>query len=253
MAASITLYIFYAKSFQKYRSAFSFGKYSRKLFSKMLQIGIPSGAQFIFEVAAFDFSLVMMGWLGTATQAAHQITINMATLTYMTTAGLAAAATVRVSYFLGNNDYKNLKRSAYSIIGMAMVWMSICAIIFISCRHLLPALYIDDAEVISIASSLLIIAGLFQLSDGAQVVFASALRGLQDVKIPSVLIFICYWVISLPLGYVLAFKVGFGAWGIWVGLLTGLTLTATTMFFRFRWLTKALARQSAEKESLRRT
>jgi MATE family multidrug resistance protein len=241
MALTIAVYIYYSPAFHKYRSAFSWGNYSRKLFNKMLHIGIPSGAQFIFEVAAFDFSLVMMGWLGTTTQAAHQITINMATVTYMTTAGLAAAATVRVSYFLGNKDFHNLKVAAYSLLGMAIALMGVCAIIFIGGRHVLPHFYIDDTEVILMASKLLIIAGLFQLSDGAQVVCTSALRGLQDVKIPSLLIFICYWIISLPLGYVLAFHVGLGATGIWLGLLIGLTLTAVAMFTRFRVLVRSLS------------
>jgi MATE family multidrug resistance protein len=240
MAAAIAAYIYFAPAFRKYRGAFSFGNYTRRLFNRMLHIGIPSGAQFIFEVVAFDFSLVMMGWLGVTTQAAHQITINMATLTYMTTAGLAAAATVRVSYFLGNKDIKNLQLAAYSLLGMAMVLMSVCAVIFIVGRHLLPHFYINDAEVIDVASTLLIIAGLFQISDGVQVVCASALRGLQDVKIPSLLIFICYWVISLPLGYTLAFYFGFGAIGVWLGLLIGLTLTATAMFVRFKMLVSAL-------------
>ncbi|WP_276366567.1 MATE family efflux transporter [Chryseolinea sp. H1M3-3] len=246
MALAIAGYIYYSPTFHKYRAGFSFGNYARSLFKKMLNIGIPSGAQFIFEVAAFDFSLVMIGWLGTTTQAAHQITINMATVTYMTTAGLAAAATVRVSYFLGNKDIRNLKLAAYSLLGMAMALMGCCAVIFIAGRHTLPHLYIDDAEVISIASNLLIIAALFQFSDGAQVVCASALRGLQDVKIPSVLIFICYWVISLPLGYVLAFNIGLGAIGIWLGLLIGLTLTAIAMFVRFKMLVKTLSMVNAD-------
>jgi MATE family multidrug resistance protein len=101
-------------------------------------------------------------------------------------------------------------------------------------------LYVHDAEVIAIAGPLLIIAGLFQLSDGAQVVCIGALRGLQDVKIPSLLIFISYWIIGLPLGYCLAFVFGWGAIGIWLGLLLGLTLTATAMFLRFKKLAGSL-------------
>lgn len=235
MALSIGLYIYYAPQFRKFRSGFSIVNYSKGLFNKMLQIGIPSGAQFIFEVAAFDFSLVMMGWLGTRTQAAHQIAINLATLSYMMTAGLAAAATIRVGYFSGKRDSRNMKLASYTLLGMALVLMSVWAIVFIIGRKWLPGLYVGDPEVISIASSLLIIAGIFQLSDGTQVVCASALRGLQDVKIPSTFIFISYWIIGLPLGYWLAFPGGFGSTGIWLGLLIGLTLTAMAMFLRLRW------------------
>ncbi len=234
MALSIAIYIYNAPAFKKYRAGFAIGNYAKILFSKMLHIGIPAGVQFIFEVAAFDFSLVMMGWLGAKTQAAHQIAINLATISYMTTAGLAAAATIRVSYFLGKKDIKNLRLASYTMLGMALVMMLICAIVFIFGRNLLPGFYVDDNEVLAIASSLLILAGLFQLSDGTQVVCIAALRGLHDVKIPSVLIFISYWVIGLPLGYWLAFTLGYGAFGIWLGLSIGLTLTAMAMFLRFR-------------------
>lgn len=235
MAIGIAVYIYWLPSFRRFRAGFSPGNYSRRLFSKLLHLGIPSGVQFIFEAAAFDFSLVMMGWLGTKTQAAHQIAINLATLSYMTTAGLAAAATIRVGYFLGGRDYKNMKLAVYTLLGMAMVLMGAAAIVFIFGNHWLPSLYVNDPAVIPIAASLLIVAAIFQLSDGTQVVCASALRGLQDVKIPSFFIFVSYWIIGLPLGYWLAFKANYGATGIWLGLLIGLTLTATAMFLRMKW------------------
>jgi MATE family multidrug resistance protein len=241
MAASFAGYIYLAPRFRQFRTAFSIGRYSGSLFSKMLHLGVPSGVQFIFEVAAFDFSLVMMGWLGTTTQAAHQIAINLATVSYMTTAGLAAAATIRVSYFLGRHDFKNLRTAAYTLLAMALLLMMLWALAFIVGRHWLPGLYVENAEVIAVASTLMIIAGLFQLSDGAQVVCVAALRGLQDVKVPSLFIFISYWIIGLPLGYWLAFKTDYGPQGVWLGLFIGLTLTALAMFARFRALASRLA------------
>jgi multidrug resistance protein, MATE family len=239
MAAGIAFYIYYKPSFRKYRAAFRVtGQYSRTLFNKMLRIGIPSGTQFIFEVAAFDFSLVMMGWLGIVPQAAHQIVINLASLTYMVTAGLAAAATVRVGFFSGQGDPANMSRAAYSLLGMGLMLMSVFAVLFIAMRNILPGFYLSPGEVavVPVASSLLVIAGLFQLSDGAQVICNGALRGLQDVKVPSVFIFLSYWVVGLPLGYWLAFSLNVGPQGIWVGLLIGLTLTALAMFIRLRRL-----------------
>jgi MATE family multidrug resistance protein len=128
---------------------------------------------------------------------------------------------------------------------MALSFMGLCALIFVVGRNWLPILYVDNLEVISMASSLLVIAGLFQLSDGAQVVCIAALRGLQDVKIPSVFIFVSYWIIGLPLGYFLAFILNHGAQGIWLGLLIGLTLTAIAMFMRFRMLVRRMAGNSA--------
>jgi MATE family multidrug resistance protein len=240
MAVAIILYVYHHHTLRSYRAIFRFGNYSASLFKKMLNLGIPSGVQFIFEVAAFDFSLVMMGWLGTTTQAAHQIAINLATLSYMTTAGLAAAATVRVGYYMGSKDFDNMRRASYSLLIMAMGLMCLWAALFIAARHQLPALYVNETAVIPIAASLLIIAGLFQLSDGVQVVCVAALRGLQDVKVPSVFILIAYWAIGLPLGYYLAFTLNMGGEGVWWGLFIGLTLTASAMFFRLRMFLKKL-------------
>lgn len=240
MMLAIGFYVYYAPVFKLYRRGFSIGNYSRKTFNTLLAIGIPSGAQFIFEVAAFDFSLVMMGWFGTKTQAAHLIAINLATISYMTTSGLAAAATVRVGYFLGGRDFVNLKLAAKTLLMMALCIMACWSLLFIFGRHFLPVLYVTDQEVILIASSLLVIAGLFQLADGTQVVCASALRGLQDVKIPSIFILIAYWVVGLPLGYWLGFKTALGGIGVWLGLLIALTLTALAMWIRFKNLSQKL-------------
>lgn len=240
MAASMMLYIYYGRKFQAYKSGFSIGNYSRVLISKMLHIGLPAGSQFIFEAGAFGFSAIMMGWLGTTTLAAHQIAINLATISYMITSGMGAAATIRVGNFWGQNDRKNLRSAAFTMIGMGGVLMLAWALLFIFGRHHLPSLYIDDPAVIEITATLLIIAAFFQLSDGMQVVTAGALRGLQDVKVPSLLVFISYWVIALPLGYWLAFSLQLGAKGIWIGLSIGLTLTATAMIVRFNRLSKEL-------------
>lgn len=244
MAIGIALYV-YSKDFKKYRHGFSFGNYSKSLVSKMLNIGLPAGAQFIFEVAAFDMSAVMMGWLGTKTLAAHQIAINLATISYMTTSGLASAATIRVSNELGKKDFTTLRTVAFTLLWLAIAIMFLWGLLFVFGKNFLPEFYVSDAEVITIASPLLIIAGFFQLSDGIQVVCLGALRGLHDVKIPSLFIFIAYWVIGLPLGYWLAFKMNWDATGVWVGLLIGLTLTATAMVWRFHLLSNKLKLQVA--------
>lgn len=236
-------YIYNGKKFSDYRAGFALGNYSRKLINKMLHIGIPAGIQFIFEVSAFGFSAIMMGWFGTTSLAAHQIAINMATISYMTTSGLGAAATIRVGNYLGKQDIPTLRSAGFTLMNMAMVIMMVWGTAFIIWRHEFPAFYINDHAVITIAAPLLIIAGLFQLSDGLQVVCAGALRGLQDVKIPSLLILVAYWVIGLPLGYWLGFTLNYGPIGVWVGLLIGLTITAIAMFVRFRNLTKKLLGQ----------
>ena len=214
------------------------GGYSKSLIKKMLHIGVPAGTQFLFEAGAFGFSAVMMGWIGTTALAAHQIAINLATISYMTTSGLGAAATIRVAHFLGQKDIHTMRRVGFVMIAMAAFIMFLWAILFIAGKRFLPELYISDEAVLAMAAPLMIIAGFFQLSDGMQVVCAGALRGLQDVKVPSLLIFVAYWVIALPMGYWLAFPLGYGANGIWIGLLIGLTVTATLMIVRFNILSK---------------
>lgn len=236
MAAWMAAYVYYGRWFTAFRDGFLLGNYSKALINRMLHIGIPAGAQFIFEAAAFGFSAVMMGWLGANTLAAHQIAINLATVSYMTTSGLGAAATIRVGTFLGQRDGVAVRRAGFTLIGLAVLVMLLWAVAFITGKNFLPSLYIDDHAVLSIAAPLMVIAGFFQLSDGMQVVCAGALRGLQDVKVPSLLIFVAYWVLALPIGYLLAFPLGYGAIGIWLGLLLGLTLTAAAMVWRFNRL-----------------
>jgi MATE family multidrug resistance protein len=208
--------------------------------SKILRIGVPSGFQFIFEVGAFSSAAIMMGWIGVTALAAHQIALNLASISYMMATGLAASATIRVGNQLGRNDIRALREAGFTVFAMVAMFMSVSAFIFIVFREFLPSLYIDDAQVIQMSAVLLIIAGFFQLSDGIQVVGLGALRGMADVKIPTIVTLIAYWVIGLPGGYVLAFSFGMGEVGIWIGLLVGLTITGAMLVWRFHALSRRL-------------
>ena len=238
MALAMWLYLFQSGRYKPYHAAMKYIRLNMLMINKMLRIGLPAGFQFFFEVGAFGFSSIMIGWLGARSLAAHQIALNMASVSYMMATGLAAAATIRVGNHYGRKDYPTLRTVAFSIFIMVMAFMSLFAIVFILGRNIFPALYISDPEVISIASSLLVIAAFFQLSDGIQVVGLGALRGLADVKIPTFFIFIAYWIIGLPIGYVLGFRLGLGVEGIWYGLLTGLSVSAVLLFARFQAITK---------------
>lgn len=241
MGIFMAWYVWHGRIFREYRSGFLPGNYSRILITKMLNIGLPAGSQFVFEAGAFGFSSIMMGWIGTIQLAAHHIALNLATISYMTTSGMGAAATIKVGHYFGTKEKQNLRRSAFVMFAMALAVMSCWSVGFLAGRFYLPSLYNDETEVIQVAGSMMIIAAFFQLSDGLQVVCAGALRGLQDVKIPSLLIFCAYWLISLPMGWLLAFKFGWGANGIWMGLLSGLTLTALAMIWRFNQLSSRLS------------
>jgi MATE family multidrug resistance protein len=240
MAISMWVFVLRTSKYTPYIIEARLVKWSNAIARKMLKIGLPAGLQFIFEVGAFGVSSIMIGWLGAKSLAAHQIAINMASVSYMMATGLSAAATIRVGNQLGKNDIPTLRKVAFSIFMMVVIFMSTFALIFILGRHYLPSLYINDGEVLSLATSLLVIAAFFQISDGVQVVGLGALRGMSDVKIPAFITFVAYWVIGLPVGYVLGFKFDFGIQGIWYGLLTGLSVAAVLLFLRFHLSTKKL-------------
>lgn len=240
LAAVIISFVYYNKKFKKYRPGFALKNFKKSIINKMMGIGLPAGFQFAFEVGAFNVALIMVGWMGKSAIAAHQIAINLAAISYMMASGLSAAATIRAGNQLGKKDIPTLRSAVFTIYGMVIAFMVFCALIFFFGRFFLPSLYVDDETVIGMASSLLIIAGFFQVSDGMQVVGLGALRGLEDVKIPTLLTFIAYWVLALPLGYLMAFKLGLGIEGIWYGLLIGLSIVAVVMFFRFNKLTSKL-------------
>ena len=240
MAVAMGLFVFHAPQFRSFRAAFSFTHISKKVIRRILNVGVPAGFQFVFEVSAFGTAAIMMGWLGTQTLAAHQIALNLASISYMMATGIASAATIRVGNQLGRKDMVNLRLAGNTCFIMVALFMGAAAIVFITMRGFFPTLYIDELEVIEIASQLLVVAAFFQVSDGVQVVAMGALRGIEDVKIPTLIAVTAYWVIGLPAGYLLAFNLGLGANGIWYGLFIGLTLAAIALFYRFRHKTKQM-------------
>ena len=233
MAIVITIYVLANDRFKPYLSGMGLKNLNLNTIKDLLRIGVPAGFQFVFEVGAFSMAALMMGWISASTQAAHQIAINMASISYMTVSGLGAAAAIRVGNQLGKKNYKVMKKAALTLVAMGAILMVIFSIFFILGKDLLPLLYNDEFEVVKIASSLLVFAALFQLSDGVQVISLGALRGMKDVKIPTFITFLAYWVVALPLGYVLAFKYDYGADGIWFALFLGLTIAAIWVFLRF--------------------
>jgi multidrug resistance protein, MATE family len=240
MALAMFIYVYYNKHFKKYWIGFSFRNLSKDLTKKILALGIPSGLQWVFEVGAFAFAVIMIGWISPNAQAAHQVALCIAATTYMMASGLSAAASVRVGNQAGLNNREGVRIAGFSAFLMVLVFMGFCALCFILFRNQLPLLFNKDPEVISIASSLLVIAAFFQLSDGTQVVGLGALRGVKDVKLPTFITLIAYWVIGLPCSYFFAFKLHLGVNGVWYGLSLGLTIAAIALFFRFNYVSKKI-------------
>ena len=230
-------------AFAPYVSHFSFRPVSKAIFRKIMGLGFPSALQFFFEVAIFTAAIWMSGVLGKNPQAANQIALNLSSMTFMFATGLGVAAMIRVGNQLGQQNFPELRRIAASIFLMTILTMTAFAALFLLGRHWLPTLYLDlsdpvnqadNAEVISIAAQLLGVAALFQISDGMQVVALGALRGLQDVRIPTLITFVAYWLIGFPLSYFLGLHTHLGNIGIWIGLLAGLTASAIMLYLRFR-------------------
>jgi len=238
MAYAMFYYVYYNKKYKHFWEGFSFRIISKKLSKNILSIGIPSGLQWFFEVGAFAFAVVMIGWIGPKEQAAHQIALSIAAVTYMMASGLSAAASVKVGNQVGLKSISGIRIAGFSTFIMVLFFMGTMALCFIFMRNILPSFFNTDVEVLKISSSLLIIAAFFQLSDGVQVVGLGALRGLKDTKVPTYITLFAYWVIGLPMSYVLAFKMNYGVQGVWYGLSLGLTIAALMLFFRFNYVSK---------------
>ncbi len=200
----------------------------------LIALGAPIGLQLSAEGLAFGFTGVMMGWLGTTTLAAHQVTLNMASLTFMVPMGVAGAGAVMVGRAVGAADMAAARRDAVAAIVCGVGFMGLTATAFIALPGVLAALYTTDAETIALVLVLLPIAGVFQVFDGTQVVSAAILRGTGDTRIPMILHLLSFWAVAIPLGALLCFTLDWGATGLWWGLTAGLASAAVLQLARVR-------------------
>ena len=239
----------YNPDLKTFFTGFSFKQIRKSMLKKIINLGLPSAMQMLFEVTLFTAAIWLSGSIGKTSQAANQIALTLATTTFMFAMGMSVTAMIRVSNQKGLNDYKNLITVARSIFLLTILLEIIFGIIFLIFHNFLPHLFLnmsdsmqalDNTEVIAIASKLLIVAAFFQISDGIQVVVLGALRGLQDVKVPMYITFVAYWIIGFPISIYLGIYTELKATGIWIGLLAGLTAAALFLYIRFARLTKKL-------------
>lgn len=247
----------YDKNIKKYFKDFSFKEIKKSVLKKIVNLGTPSAMQMLFEVSLFTGAIWLSGSIGKTSQAANQIALTLATVTFMFAMGLSVTAMIRISNQKGLNDYIKLVVVAKSIFLLAIIIEIIFALFFIVFHNYLPPLFlnleninqaIDNKEVIKIASQLLLVAAVFQISDGIQVVVLGALRGLQDVKVPMYITFVAYWVIGFPISFYLGLYTELKATGIWIGLLAGLTVAAIFLYIRFNYLTKKLVHKQLKEQ-----
>ena len=247
----------YDKNIKKYFKDFSFKEIKKSVLKKIVNLGTPSAMQMLFEVSLFTAAIWLSGSIGKTSQAANQIALTLATMTFMFAMGLSVTAMIRISNQKGLNDYIKLVVVAKSIFLLAIIIEIIFALFFIVFHNYLPPLFlnleninqaVDNKEVIEIAAQLLLVAAVFQISDGIQVVVLGALRGLQDVKVPMYITFVAYWVIGFPISFYLGLYTELKATGIWIGLLAGLTVAAIFLYIRFNYLTKKLVHKQLKEQ-----
>ena len=248
----LTFIIFYLKlhkKLSKYIIRFFPTKVEIERVKKILYLGLPSALHSFFEVAFFISAVWMSGFIGKNSQAANQIALNLSSMTYMVALGVGVAAMIRVGNQRGMMNFKKLREVAISTLLLIIIIDIFFCLVFLIFNDLLPLLYLDPSdpsnlndvnEVISIASKLLIVAGVFQLFDGIQAVVLGALRAMQDVNIPAIIIFFCYGILGFPISYFLGFHTSLAMVGIWIGLLSGLFFSSLFLFLRFNYLSKKI-------------
>lgn len=240
MAMLITFVIifFFSKRYTVYREGFSKSSINKTDFKKLNKIGWPVALQMGMETASFSLSAVMVGWLGAVALAAHQIMVTVSTVSFMMFYGMGAAIAVRVSNFRGRNDIPNIRNSAFAgahiIILMAIITSSL---IFLLRNHI-SSWFSNDVDVAKVVITLVFPMLIYQFSDGMQIAFANALRGIADVKVMMAIAFFSYFIVALPIGYICGFVLNWGVPGVWMTFPTGLSCAAILMYWRFQKKTR---------------
>lgn len=234
MCVVFALIFFRSRRFIPYRIGFGCLRFSKTTFKELNGLGWPIGLQMGMECASFSLSAIMIGWLGTIALASHQVMITISTCAFLMYYGMGAAIAVRVSYFRGQNDWVNVRRSAYAGFHVIMFMAVFFCILLFSLRNYLGGWFTDSEEVSMMVVSLMFPFLLYQFGDGLQITFANALRGISDVKPMIIIAFIAYFVISLPAGYIFGFVLGWGVFGVWMAFPFGLTSAGIMFYLRFR-------------------
>jgi len=201
---------------------------------RMLKLGLPIGAQMMLEGGAFNVMALLMGWLGVVQVAAHQIALNLASLAFMVPLGVSSAAAVIVGHAVGRGDAEGVRRATVASLAVGAGFMLCTGGLFIFAPAPFAGLYTSDALVLALAALLLPLAGVFAVFDGLQVVAIGLLRGLGETRVPLIVNVIGFWCIGMPVSLWLGFGLGYGAVGLWWGLVVGLVIVAVFLIVRVR-------------------
>ncbi len=222
------------REWKEYLLAIKLNRFRRSILKELTKIGFPIGVQTLMETIAFTAAFIIIGWISKEALAAHQIANQLCDMTFMVILGIGSATTIRVSHQLGANNIEGVRMASNASIHLVLIINVIGAALMIGLCNQIPLIFTKDQEVIAIASKLIILAGVLQVADGLQVVAASMLRGITDVKVPMVIAMISYTIICLSVGLFLAFPMRMGASGIWIGFVVGLSVAAICLHIRCR-------------------
>jgi len=238
MVLAYVLLVLYSSKYRNYYKGFLHTRFSVDIFKRLQQIGWPVALQMGMETASFSLTAIMVGWLGTLSLAAHQVMLTISQFTFMMYYGLGAAVAIRVSNFKGLNDLKNVRQTAYAGFHLMIVLEILLTGILAVFHHEMGGWFTNDREVVLLVSSLFIPFVLYQFGDGLQITFSNALRGISEVKPVVLYAFIAYFIVSLPVGYLFAFPLGYGLYGIWMSFPFGLTCAGILFCIRFLYKVK---------------
>ena len=243
-------YFYARREYRDYLERFALRNYSWREVGQLTRMGLPIALQMFLESSAFVGTGIMMGWFGDGAKTAigaNQIATTIANCAFMIVMSIGAATTIRVSHCYGARNLGEMTMAAKASYHLVLAWNAFAAVVFLSLRHVIPTLFTSNAEVIGIASQLLAFAALYQLSDGIQNVSVGILRGIQDVRIIMPIALISYWLLNLPVGYLVGFTLGMGPAGLYIGFTFGLSTAALLMILRIRRSIRRLRLAAQEK------
>lgn len=224
--------------FQPIRQANALQERIVESWRRIWRTGTAIGAQITMEVFAFAAGAIMIGWIGATQLAAHQIAMNIASITFMIALACGSAATVTVAQAVGRGNWSDVRQEAFSALGLIAIYEIVTGLAMIPLRYLLPDIYIDDPHVIAMAGALLVYAAAFQIFDGLQAVGLGILRGLDDTKVPTIIAFCAYTLVALPLSYFLSTQTSLKEQGVWVGYVAALIIASISYLYRIHLQTK---------------
>lgn len=232
-----------AKKYKEYREGYIENRINGNTFTKLNRLGWPIAFQLGMESASFNLSAIMVGWIGSIALATHQVGVTLSTLSFMVLYGIGSAISIRVSYFKGQNDIVNARNAAFAGYHISLLLCTAACLVYFSIRNFIGSWFTANEEVCTTVSTLIYVLMLYQYGDATQITFANALRGISDVKLMMYIAFVAYFIVALPLGYILGFVADLGIYGIWLSYPVGLSLAGILFVIRFNRKTRSMLKK----------